>query len=419
MKTSTLAMPLPSTASVRQLQRTQGGYATLSIAVILLIILSLMTIYLTRSGIIDIRTSANKARYAQALTTAERNLDIGLAWISLSANRATLTPAVWVLCNNAVLASYKAAALGLNWRCIPKTSTYTDGVTTTTVTFVIATPADPLANGLTYTLVAEGLSNDGSANAVVKQGVFFYSVNGGASTAPPVMGSGNIPTNGSFNIVANPNGGGQGVPVSIWSKTAVSAPNSTAAATCQIQEYTQNSGCSAAPLSSRGNWPGKDIVASDPGFPADVFQFVFGIPTASYQTVKAQATQLANCNSLTGLKGIVWVTGRCDIGADVGTSTDPLVLVVENSETNITANSNIYGLLFAFGPTGNAGPIKGAGTPTLYGSMISNAAGEFGDILNGTFNMIYSKDVMGAIYSPSNNQFKVMAKIPGSWADFL
>ncbi|MFZ2737080.1 MAG: hypothetical protein WBI20_13515 [Burkholderiaceae bacterium] len=413
----------PASTPMRLARQPQAGYVTLSIAVILLIILSLMTVYLSRSGIIDIRTSANKTRYAQALTTAERNLEIGLAWISLSANRATLTPAAWVLCNDGTLASYKAAALGATWRCLPKTSNYTDGVTTTTVTFVIATPADALANGKTYTLVAEGLSSDGSANAVVKQGVFFYSVNGGAGAAPPLMGSGNIPLNGTFSVVTNPNSGGQGVPVSVWSKITVPTPSGSSA-TCQIQEYNQNGDCSTAAISSSLG-KGKDIVENDAtGFPSDVFQFIFGIPAASYQTVKSQATQVANCSNLNGLKGIVWVAAECTIpsGTTVGSTSDPVVLVVESGNFTMSANSTFYGLLFAFGPTGpsfNAGDIKTNGGATFYGSIISNDSVDMGLNINGTFNMIYSKDVMGAIYSPTNNQFKVMAKIPGSWADYL
>lgn len=402
----------------------QAGYATLGIAALLVFVLSLMTIYLARSGIIDIRTSANKTRYAQALADAERKLEVGLGWMSQSANRATLTPDTWVLCNT--LTSLKVQALGATWRCLSQNSTYTVnpvGPVTTAASFVIATPDDGTARGRTYFVIAEGASDDLLGAAVVKQGVFFYSSNGGAGNAPPMMGTGNVPLNGTFSVVANPNGGGTGVPVSVWSRATIDTPSGSSA-TCQLGEFMTYGDCTASKISSSAG-KGPDIVDNDPNFPSDVFQYIFGVPTTDYGTVKAQATVVTDCANLVGKKGIVWVTGTCTIpsGTTVGTIASPIILVVESADFTMNANSTFYGMLVAFGlppgPNYNAGTITANGGATFYGSMISNDALSMGININGTFNMIYKKDVMDIINDPLNNQFKSMARIPGSWADYL
>lgn len=418
----------------------QGGYATLGIAAVLLLVLSLITIYLTRSGIIDIRTSANKARYAQALADAERKLEIGLSWLGQSANRnpATFTPASWQLCSHSAFNGLKVqAGLGANWRCLSQSITYTVntvGPVTATTSFVISTPAATDAIGKSFFVVAEGSSDNGAGAAVVKQGVYFYSSNGGAANAPPMMGAGNVPLNGNFTVVANPNSGGSGVPVSIWSKSVIDVPSGTAA-TCQLGEYRlAGDNCTGAAVISSSAGKGPDIVDNDPLFPSDVFEYLFGVPTLSYGTVKTQAQIVADCSNLVGKTGTVWVTGNCTIpsGTVVGSADAPLQLIVEKTagggDFTMNANSTFYGLLFAFGPPAlpyvpsapyNAGDIKANGGAKFYGSMVSNDTVTMGVQINGTFDMIYLKDVMDKINNPANTQFKTMARIPGSWADFL
>jgi Tfp pilus assembly protein PilX len=407
----------------------QGGYATLGIAVVLLLVLSLITVYLTRSGIIDIRTSANKARYAQALTDAERKLEIGLGWLSSSTNRVTLlaeTPLTsWVTCNT--LTSLKVQELTNTWLCRPRKIDGTLANLTITppeTAFVIATPntTKPEDLGKTYFVVAEGSSVDGSASAVVKQGVYFYASNNGAANAPPMMGAGNIPLNGNYTIVANPNSGGKGVPVSVWSKIPIANLSGTAA-TCQLGEYVlAGNNCTGAAVLSSSTGKGPDIVDNDPDFPADVFQYLFGVPSDAYGIVKAQAKKITDCSNLAGLSGTVWVTGDCTIASNsvVGSAAAPLQLIVESGAFTMNANSTFYGLLFAFGPPPspyNAGSIQANGGAKFYGSMISNDTTDMGLQINGTFDMVYSKNVMDIIANGVG--YKTMARIPGSWTDFL
>ncbi|MFZ9374817.1 MAG: hypothetical protein ACO258_10295, partial [Burkholderiaceae bacterium] len=86
----------------------------MTVGAILLFLVTLLSIYLTKSGIVDLRTSANKARYGEAMAQAERRLEIGMGWMSSNANRATLVSATFNPCST--FAS-PISQLGSTWVC--------------------------------------------------------------------------------------------------------------------------------------------------------------------------------------------------------------------------------------------------------------------------------------------------------------
>ncbi len=134
---------------------------------------------------------------------------------------------------------------------------------------------------------------------------------------PPVVASGTITTNGNFQVVTNPNAGGTGVPVSMWTRMAVDktgTPNtcykdafihggspiyegSAPIVTCDSCNCPSTDSLSF-PLSGNKSQQGIDIVDVDPStpqcttavttsckpnldikpgeFPCDLFQYVFG-----------------------------------------------------------------------------------------------------------------------------------------------
>lgn len=417
--------------------RRQRGYATLGIGVVLLLMLTLMTIYLSKSGIMDLRSSADKARYAEALAAAEARVDTGVAWMSVDANRKSLTPSTWALCNDgsitsalpgAVTASAWQTAYGsdsdgdgsVDWRCQCRLASAAGAVTTCgTDTVYMATPST--SPGSVYFVVAGGQSADGSANVAVKQGLYLVnSIFPGASNGPPpLMGAGNVPLNGNFTVVANPNAGGQGVPVSIWSKIEIDAPQGSSAS-CGAEEYV---GGNCTTTMSKKDVKGIDIVDNDTTyFPPDMFAYVFGVSSANYTLVKSQATPVTDCGSLNAAStGVLWAASDCTIPSNttVGSVDHPVVLVVESSNFKMNANSTLYGAIFAFDPNGNAGEMTMNGGATLYGTILSNDTVEMGININGTFNLIYDVTTMTAILDPGENFFKMIARLPGSWADYL
>ena len=154
---------------------------------------------------------------------------------------------------------------------------------------------------------------------------------GGSAPEVSVMAAGSVGTGGNFNIVANPNGAGNGIPVSIW--TGGPSPNGNvtmqgSSATCQLQDFTGNNSTCSNPsgekLSSAGNI-GLDILENDVNFPNDVFQYMFGVARGDWETIYAMAnsnSQVINdCSSLNETSGINfrlwWVVGNCDISNQI------------------------------------------------------------------------------------------------------
>lgn len=455
----------------------QHGYATLAIGVILLSIASVMSIYLSRSGLADIRTSANKTRSTESLSRAEEALEAGMIWLANGSNASNRLPwrtgeqisagiqrvsngrlytasnsgttggtapvhtsgtvsdggvswadsgvtTGWIACNdNAIPAAFRLTSNPQNLVCRPETiTTNTTATEVASHTFYIATPsADP---GSVLFLLANGTSADATATTTVTQGVYFNSqlFPGPPGGPPPLMGAGNIPLNGNFTVVANPNGGGTGVPVSLWSKSVVSAPQGSSI-TCQLGEY-QSGSCSSDYLSKK-DVKGVDIVDGDTtNFPPDMFQYVFGIPGSSYDLVKnnSNVIQRADCTGLdANSTGVYWITGDCTIpsNATYGQPGKPLALIVESADFRMNANSTFYGLVFAFDPAGNAGSMTMNGGATFHGSLLSNDTVSMGININGTFNLLWNKEVMDALTNEDNSFLKLMARIPGSWSDYL
>lgn len=64
----------------------QAGIATLAIAVILLLVTTLSALYLNRSAVFDMKTSANQYRQTQAFEMASRGLERGIAWLQMRAS---------------------------------------------------------------------------------------------------------------------------------------------------------------------------------------------------------------------------------------------------------------------------------------------------------------------------------------------
>jgi len=421
----------------------QKGFTTLGIGLVLLVMLSLMTVYLTQSGIQDIRTAADKFRYAEALNQADSRIESFLGWLSV--NHASLAPASWQLCNHssinsslpaAVTAESWNTALGANWRCQCRNPTSGAAVACSPDTVYLAAPVSGGAVTMYY-ILAGGRSADQTSNVIVKQGVY---VSGGLfPNSPggpiPLMGAGNIPLNGTYNLVGNPNGGGEGVNVAVWSKSNLSTPSGNSK-TCQHEEYYRAGGSCSAGAISGGNslFPpsgrkGIDIVDQDTtNFPNDLFNYMFGVNQDNYNEIKSRAQVVPNCNGLNASSsGIIWVTGECSLGGGntvIGSRANPVVLVVENANFKMTGGT-FWGFVMAFGtpPAMNAGSVQLNGNGQFNGAILSNHPTSMGLNINGTYDLIFDtqmfKNAVGKGGSGGTPLGAFLSKLPGSWADYL
>lgn len=406
----------------------QGGYATLSIGLVMLVMISLITIFATRSGILDLRTSANRVRAAEAQAAAEGRLEKGIAFITFNRGNLDPTAASWSSCSATVsppCGDFNTNRYGstYKYRCLFDLNNDGDCVDAGEEGFAYVVA--PAAGGFVYDLVTEGQSADGTARAVAKQGIYFYSFGDGQLPAP-FTAAGNVHLNGTFNIVANPNGAGSGLPVSVWTPQAVDIGTGTPK-TCHLHEYQAGSGCpnDSTQLSGTTNGKGMDIVESapTPPFPTDMFDYVFGVPTANYASIKSQAINLPNCSSLnSSSRGIYWVTGDCQASGNIGSPSNPVILVVQpgngqSGEIRLNGGEQFYGIMFAFDPAGNPGDVNLNGGAKVHGTVLTNDTTVAGQTINGTFDLVYNSNLLLSVSnSPAT---RGIAKIPGSWSDYL
>ena len=298
-------------------------------------------------------------------------------------------------------------------------------------------------------LVSTGTSDDGNIGSVVTQ-TFANVEPGGGPPVVPIMTFNSVAPNGTVNIVTNPNGGGVGVPVSIWSRNYVSIEESGSGsiATCEIEEFlntrdssfwrtwtdsegVQYNTCDTcvcpdkaddgALSHTQSTEPARkffDVVDEDADYPDDIFEYYFGVARTEYAQVRDAADEiLADCTSIdTDSKGLVWVDGYCDLsGREAGSATHPLALVTTGG-VKLNSNSIFYGVLVITDPTvppeeqeSDSIPISLNGGPVIYGALMTDPGA---NVFNGSFSVVYIKDITEKIHP-----LIVLGNLAGSWTD--
>jgi Tfp pilus assembly protein PilX len=449
----------------------QQGVGTLPISLILLVLMTLITVYAARVGMLETRTAANKVRAEEAFQAAENGIEQGAMYIGRNRGLIDSTDTngwmnsastiKWANCTASMTTlpcgDGTQNVYGATWLYISNVGSQTMQPGQGSYTLHLLTPcrdnnsdgtcdsspARPY-NAPPITVMAEGQSADQTGRAVVRQAVYFYAFGGGNGAAPvPMMAPGSIGNGGTFHVVANPDAAGRGVPLSAWSNTNITLDGS--ATSCQLEEFlatdsthttqTDEDGDSiilcpsctcpntGTGVLSSGGTENYDILDVDGNvgvnpdstyFPSDMFEFVFGVPTAQYTIIKSQAQILPDCSTLTtSSSGLYWITGNCHPSGDVGSYAHPVLVVVEGS-SKINSNNYMFGALFAFSTNPAATlSVDLNGTPTLYGAILSNANIT---LSNGNYKMRFDAGVMGNLADDAAG--RGLGKVAGSWADF-
>ncbi|MGJ0486117.1 MAG: pilus assembly PilX N-terminal domain-containing protein [Methylomicrobium sp.] len=409
----------------------QTGAATLAVTVIILLIASLMVFFATRVGVMDQRMSGNETRYKEAFATAEAGLDLATQRFINRFQTGFTGSGSWAnIITNTAIAS----------------GTETDGTSAESgepsFGVTIANTGASLGGMTVYEFVSTGLGADGTGTATLRRQVTMKKILGGSAPDVPIIVAGSVGTGGDFNVVANPNGGGSGVPVSIW--TGISGANvemTGASATCHMEYFDGNNPQCSNPsgnteLISEGDgttltsysssFP--DVLPNDPNFPADLFKFLFGVDRADWATVKAMAATynhvVSDCSSLDSTAGqtlrLWWVTGDCNMGPNqvIGSLTDPVILVIDDHQLDMGGGgARIYGLTFLFdNPSDVATPSADFhGSPAIYGAFISDMGG---NAMQGSYSIVYEPSLISNLTDNNDSANFTIAYIPGSWRDF-
>lgn len=159
----------------------QKGAATLFVAIITLLLLTIMTLYFSRVAVMDQRMSGNEARYKEAFSAAMFGLD---------------TSAI-------ALEDMFSAKVPMN-APIPLSFNYTSAKGPQSFDALLERLT--AGGGTYYNVRSTGVSTDGTGSATVsRQYAKETPFNMGASPAPVVVG-GVLNVGGGFEVVANPEG---------------------------------------------------------------------------------------------------------------------------------------------------------------------------------------------------------------------
>jgi len=302
--------------------------------------------------------------------------------------------------------------------------------------------SDPLAagyvNGKMYmiTLLARGQS-DAAESMVREQLSNFGGTAGGQAPAVPLVTRSSFPPSGTAEVVANPNAGGVGVPVSVWMNNNATCPpggdvvdpTGGSWTTCEAQEwygtdampadYTCPGNCQCAfdeAISSTHagvTTLGIDLVIDDE-FPCDLFKFYFGVPKSQYEIIKGLAKVLKDCSTLDSTSaGIYWISGPLcliDSNTTVGSPNAAILLISAATETRLRGGVKIYGGVYISDAEDINAAAFSQGTNTIYGQAIIDA--DLGDY-TGTFQVIYNANLVAAASGQGG-----LGSVIGGWADF-
>jgi Tfp pilus assembly protein PilX len=416
----------------------QKGMATIIVSIIILTVITLMVVYASRVGLFDQRMSANQARYKEAFAIAEAGLDMtSERYEALFSDSNDVTNATVLA--NIVTNSVFGASTAIDGTAAVANEPYF----TSTI----------IASGAVNTVVSTGVGADGTGTATIQRSFTMASGFGGTTPDVPVIVGGSVGTGGNFNIVANPNGGGEGVPISVW--TGDSEPNlgvdasvevTSSSATCHFEFYDGNNPQCSNPSGnaeniSRGTNPATsvssydptypDILPNDDDFPEDLFDFMFGIDRSDWQTKQtaiASATsglQVVNdCTSLVAAGTSAgdtypfwWINGDCDIngGGTIGSEDKPVVIIISDGLLKVTGGVQMYGVMYLFDNPSTVGTPSSQlnGTTEIIGTFVSEAPA---GALSGSYSVVYNPDVIDSFVDNGSNY--AFAWVPGSWRDF-
>lgn len=483
--------------------RRQRGVSTLLISMLMLAILTIITLFAARYGVSEQRTSANEYRYKMAFHVAEAGLNQSLEYIKVNTTKMLSTAAggwldpgnmQWQPCSTATtmdpdpcLAELDGTRRAGMYRYVgatngvlpvaaqmPKLDTaanvdkvgdfvagYQSYATLCRMdTTLPATPICSLApttgDSFYVTVVSRGTLTGENATATIKQSFGAFHLLG-VPPAAPLIAAGTVNGLGHAQIIPNPDAGGAGIPVSVWSNSDVKIDGTGSFATCQLGEWLASEApTTAAQAEDRLNGvcencscnkvdfgygmisghkgsikrEGEDILDVDGNlseatpkvldskyFPSDLFTYVFGVPgddASRLQYLQSYATQITNCSALTpATGGLYWYTGggTCQLRS-AGTLQRPLVLV-SDSVVNFNANSEFFGIVFVRKEAGTSDLLTVEGRGQIYGSVILEGEAK----LSGNPTIVYNKAVLANVRNSPD--FVRYGPVAGSWSDSL
>lgn len=361
----------------------QKGAAILLTVVLLLIMVTLVTLYTGKIQSFEHQIVVNTQNQRWAQASAKAGLNKALAMLNVNK--------IWL-----------NAGVSGN---LEDSSTFT----------IYATTESLSGYRKLVTIRSIGKSADGLAKATVKEKALIYPVLFNSPPAPLMVNHG-FSTTGEFELAANPDGLGPTFPLSLWSDAAITL-SGTRHHSCILSEF--NAGNCAKNTYSDHSIKLDDIVDSSTSFPEDLFSYLFNIPSSEWFELQQQSDfVLADCDTLDiNSWGVIWVNGDCDVSAStqIGNDSEPIILIIFDGNLEFQNNVVVHGLVFAFKPLGSTKilDVNMQANSVVHGSVVTNYhLGTKSPFMR----VVFRADVMQKLQN--SKRLQRVARIPGSWHDF-
>jgi hypothetical protein len=361
----------------------QKGAAILLTVVLLLIMVTLVTLYTGKIQSFEHQIMLNSQNQKWAQAAAKSGLNQGLAMLNVNKT----LPAAEIL-----------------------------GVLDDNSSFTISAISEKLPGSRQLvTIKASGKSSDGLAKATIVEQSLVYPILFNQTPAPLMVKHG-FSDEGEFELVVNPDGLGIGTPLSFWSDT-VTLLSGSLHHSCILSEFYEGN-CSVNAYSNH-SLKLSDIADGSATFPSDLVSYLFNIPSEEWTQLQQQADfVLADCDPLDiGSWGVIWVNGDCEVSSStqIGSESKPIILVVFDGSVVFQDDVVMYGLMFSFKPDESIKvlDINMQKNSAVFGSIVANH--QLGT-KNGSTRVVFLADVMQKLQDSTNLQR--VARVPGSWHDF-
>ena len=394
----------------------QQGAATLVVSIVLLVAITLVTLFTAKVVLDDIKIEANNYRAAQATSAANYGLDFAIRYFDTGGfdQLDETDPANPIAGQDDIVDSVVTAPLTLQ----------DGGTQTTTAQVQFITDAFRCGgdaswqNGLVQ---ASGFSDDGLATRTMGQCVGPISILNGDGPEIPLIARTRIDTTGDANII------NRYTNTNIWSADDVVITGANMATYIRDPSVNPSSAgfdyldvdedVDTQLVSNRNLGNGADIISGDPALRLDAGFFGNFFNSDQRATLEALADSAGqsygDINNAIGDSGLIYATGdQALTGGTIGSPTSPAIIIVDG-DFDFGGNAIIYGLVYV------VGVMDVAGTPTVVGSSIVENEGSSttssGFEGNGTLNLVYWQNFLDAAGQPLPGLTSV---IEGSWRDW-
>jgi len=361
----------------------QKGAAILLTVVLLLIMVTLVTLYTGKIQSFEHQIVINTQNQKWAQASAKAGLNQGLAMLNVN----KFWPDSEVSGN------------------LDDNSTFT----------VSAISEDLPGSRKLVTIKARGNSADGLAKATVIEQSLVYPI---LFNLPPVplMVKHGFSGDGEFEVAANPNGLDIAAPLSLWSD-AVITMSGTTHHSCSLSVFNEGN-CSTQTYSDH-SIKLADIADGSASFPADLVSYLFNIPSTAWIQLQQQSDfVLPDCGTLDiDSWGVIWVNGDCEVSANtqIGSDSEPIILIIFDGNVEFHSDVVMYGLLFSFKPADSikALDINMQTDSAVFGAVVTNF--QLGAKSTVT-RAVFQADVIQKLQN--SEKLQRVARVPGSWHDF-